>query len=93
MTTTRLDLCRSVSTRLGIPLTDCRGVLEAMLDAWTHRLQEGQSLDLRGWGTLFPTTRCARDNARNPRTGAPAHVPRRRIVRFRAHRSLREGLR
>lgn len=93
MNTRKIDLCREVSHRLHIPLYTCQATLEALLAAWTHRLQAGDPIYLRGWGALFPVTRKGRGGVRNPRTMEPAPpLPRRRVVRYRPYLAVREGL-
>jgi DNA-binding protein HU-beta len=85
---TRSSLCSEVSARLGVPPESCRAALEAFLGAVVASLAQGRPVMLREFGTWSLRQRVARGNVRNPRTGAPASVPARRVVRFVPHQGM-----
>jgi DNA-binding protein HU-beta len=55
-------------------------------------LKKGESITFVGFGTFKTTQRKAR-TARNPQTGAPIKIPKRRVVRFSAGKALKDAVR
>lgn len=91
--TTRDDLCREVSARLGIRKYEAKATLEGFLAVLTRILARGDRAELRGFATFSTRTRRPRGNVRNPRTGDPSRgLPRRRIVRFKPAPDLKRGM-
>lgn len=65
--------------------------LTALFDSMASALQRGQTIEIRGFGSLEPVNRAAK-TARNPRTNDPVHVPPFVGVRFKAFQGLRKAL-
>ena len=66
--------------------------LEAMLDTMTRALKKGDAVTFVGFGTFKTTQRRARV-AKNPRTGDAIKIPKRRVVRFTAGKTLKSAVR
>lgn len=70
---------------------DVDKAVTTVLDEITQALAHDQRVELRGFGAFSARWRDARQ-ARNPRTGDPVSVPRKRAPMFRAGKELRERL-
>jgi nucleoid DNA-binding protein len=65
--------------------------VEAVLAAVKEALRQGETVTLRGVGTWQSRAKQARVG-RNPKTGAPAAIPARRVVRFTAGKVLKHAV-
>lgn len=78
---------RLISTQLAkkyrIPPTTVYKVIQGTLDAIINILAKEGRLELRRFGVFLVKTRKARP-ARNPKTGEPVMIPRRKVVVFKA---------
>ena len=77
---TKQDLIQSVSRSTGIVKNKVR-VVEQFLDIVGESLVEGNSIEIRGFGTFANKVRKARP-VRNPRTGEPVFLKSRTIPTF-----------
>lgn len=75
------QLITHISDETGLPLHQVHLVMDHLLQAATQTLQQGDSLSLRGFGSLRPLRQQDRPG-RNPRTGEPALIPARITVKF-----------
>lgn len=64
-------------------------VLESAMDNIGKTLKKGDTIAFVGFGTFKTSIRKARV-ARNPRTGAPIKIARRRVARFTAGKALKD---
>ena len=62
---------------------DVEKVVDAVLEEIVAALARGDRVELRGFGSFSAKTREGR-MGRNPKTGAPAPIPSRRVVLFKA---------
>ncbi len=62
--------------------------VDSLIDGITKSLKKGDSITFVGFGTFKTSQRKAR-TARNPQTGAPIKIPKRRVVRFTAGKALK----
>ena len=67
---------------------DMDRVVNAVLDAVTGALEDGDRVELRGFGAFSVRRRPARAG-RNPRTGAPVMVKEKHVPFFKAGKELR----
>ena len=66
--------------------------VEPLIDGITRSLKKGDTITFVGFGTFKTSQRKAR-TARNPQTGAPIKIPKRRVVRFTAGKALKDAVR
>jgi DNA-binding protein HU-beta len=66
--------------------------VESLIDGITKSLKKGDAITFVGFGTFKTSQRKAR-TARNPQTGAPIKIPKRRVVRFTAGKALKAAVR
>jgi nucleoid DNA-binding protein len=78
---TKADLVEEVSGKTGLTRTDVAVVVDAFLDAVKKSLENGNNIEIRGFGTFKIKQRKAR-KARNPRTGEEVPVPDRKVPVF-----------
>lgn len=72
--------------------TNASAAVESLIDGITRSLKKGESITFVGFGTFKTSQRKAR-LARNPQTGAPIKIPKRRVVRFSAGKALKTAVR
>jgi len=78
---TKADLVEEVAGKTGLTRTDVAVVVEAFLEAVKKSLENGNNIEIRGFGTFKVKQRKAR-KARNPRTGIEVPVPDRKVPVF-----------
>lgn len=83
----RNDLIAELARRADIPHVRAHKVVDVVLDAIERAVAEGQTLQLRGFGTFSPRERGAVAR-KNPRTGIVTEVPAKRTPVFRAGAEL-----
>jgi DNA-binding protein HU-beta len=66
--------------------------VESLIEGITKSLKKGDTITFVGFGTFKTAQRKAR-TARNPQTGAPIKIPKRRVVRFTAGKALKDAVR
>ncbi|HEU4436134.1 MAG TPA: HU family DNA-binding protein [Verrucomicrobiae bacterium] len=78
---TKADLVERVAEKTGLTRTDVMVVVENFLEQIKKTLEEGNNIEIRGFGTFKVKARKAR-KARNPRTGEEVPVPDRKVPVF-----------
>jgi DNA-binding protein HU-beta len=86
------DLIAKVARDTGATKNSAAAAVESLLDGITRALKKGDPITFVGFGTFKTSLRRARV-ARNPRTGATITIPRRRVVRFTAGKTLKSAVR
>jgi DNA-binding protein HU-beta len=86
------DLIAKIASDTGGTKSNAAAALESLLDGITRALKKGNPITFVGFGTFKTSQRRARV-ARNPRTGAPIKIPKRRVVRFTAGKALKTAVR
>lgn len=86
---TKKDLVERVSQRTGLNQIDTKLVVETFLDAVGKTLQNGQNIEIRGFGR-FKIKKQKAHNARNPRTNEKVFVEERYKPIFEASNKLRD---
>ena len=86
------DLIAKVAKETGSSKAGAAAAVESILDGITKSLKKGDSITFVGFGTFKTSQRKAR-TARNPQTGAAIKIPKRRVVRFTAGKSLKDAVR
>ena len=85
------EIVQRIAQELGCPTARAAAALEAVLTAVKAALQQGEPIRLRRFGTLHIRTTRAR-LGRNPKTGAAAAIPVRRVVRFSAGQRFTQAM-
>jgi DNA-binding protein HU-beta len=83
------DLIAKITKDTGITRVAATGAVESLFDGITRSLKKGESITFVGFGTFSTSQRQARV-ARNPQTGEAVKIPKRRVVRFKAGKALKE---
>jgi nucleoid DNA-binding protein len=86
---TRRKIAEAVfASGVDLSLGECRDMVDATIDEIIVALVSGQKVGISGFGS-FILRRTRERSGRNPKTGAPAKVPSRRLIAFRPSRKLR----
>jgi DNA-binding protein HU-beta len=85
----KAELVQRIAEELGCTTTKAEAAVEAMLSTMKAALQQGEPIILRHFGTFTVRAKRAR-MGRNPKTGADAAIPARRVVRFKAGKPLKQ---
>ena len=86
------DLIAKIASDTGATKSSAAAAVESLLDGITRALKKGDPITFVGFGT-FKTSRRRARVARNPRTGDPIKIPKRRVVRFTAGKALKSAVR
>ena len=86
------DLVAKIAQDTGATKVTAAAALDSLLEGITRALKKGDAITLVGFGTFKTTQRRAR-LARNPRTGVAIRIPKRRVVRFTAGKTLKSAVR
>lgn len=86
------ELIAKIAKDTGSSKTGAAAAVESLLDGITRSLKKGDAITFVGFGTFKTSQRKAR-TARNPQTGVAIKIPKRRVVRFTAGKSLKESVR
>jgi len=89
---TKQDLIVKIAKDTGSSKAGAAAALDSVIDGITRSLKKGDPITFVGFGTFKTAQRKAR-TARNPQTGAAIKIPKRRVVRFSAGKSLKEAVR
>ena len=68
---------------------DTEQAVKIILDAMTASLEQGQRIEIRGFGSFSLSTRAARVG-RSPRSGEQVLIPAKQVPHFKAGKELRE---
>lgn len=87
---TKADLVSEV-VDAGVPRREAEEAVQVVIDSIVGSLQDGEGIELRGFGSFRIRERAARIG-RNPKTGAKVHVPPKRVPYFKPGKALRESV-
>jgi DNA-binding protein HU-beta len=85
------EMVERIAEAMAITTRQADTAVEAILAAVKEALRQGEPVTLRGVGTWQIRAKQARVG-RNPKTGAPAAIPARRVVRFTAGKVLKHAV-
>lgn len=71
---------------------DIQAIIDYFVQEVKKSLENGDTIELRGFGTFEPRLRKGREVARNPKTGELLSVEPHYVAAFRAGQSLKENL-
>lgn len=89
---TKIDIINSIYEKTGFDKHDIQTLLDCFLDETKTNLEEGATIELRGFGTFEPRLRKGRSVARNPKTGELCSVEPHYVAAFRPGKELKEKL-
>jgi integration host factor subunit alpha len=87
---TKSDLVDQIYEKTGHELKDIRSVVDVFLEEVKNALEDGRSVELRGFGTFEIRERKGRKKARNPKTGEIVSVEDHAVVAFRAGKDMKK---
>lgn len=85
-------LAEKIQDITGGTKSEAESCVNAIFDAITGSLKDGNDVSVAGFGVFSAKMRAAR-TARNPRTGEPIQVPAMRVPKFKAAKALKEAVR
>ena len=91
-TITKKDLTRVIAQEVGCGREQALGLISSLFDSMREQLEEGNRIEIRGFGVFAVKHTKPKPAARNPRTGEITPVPARRKVQFKPGKLLRQAL-
>lgn len=85
------ELIDAVASSADLPKAAAGRALDAVIEAITGALKEGDSVSLVGFGVFSVKERAAR-TGRNPQTGQPIDIPAANIPSFKAGKALKDAV-
>ncbi len=85
------DLVASVAEATGLSKQDAAKAIDAVFDAITGALKDGDEVRLVGFGTFAVSERAASEG-RNPRTGEKIQISASKQPKFKAGKGLRDAV-
>jgi len=87
----KAGLADRVHEVVGGSKADAERAVEAMVNAITNTLKNGEEVSIAGLGIFEPKMRAAR-TGRNPRTGESIEIQAMRVPKFRASKTLKDAV-
>jgi DNA-binding protein HU-beta len=87
----KAEIVEKIASDTGLTKVAASAAVESMLESITRSLKRGNSVSFVGFGTFKTSSRKAR-TARNPQTGEAIKIPKRRVARFTAGKSLKAAV-
>lgn len=87
----KADLVSKVSETTDLSKKDVMKVVDAVFDAIAEALQQGEKVQLVGFGNFEIRERSAR-KGRNPQTGEEIDIPASKVPAFKPGKALKEGV-
>ena len=88
---TKFELISKTAEKAGITKAAAERAVNAAIEAVVEALSKGERVIIPGLGVFGVKERKAK-KARNPRTGEEVVIPKRKVVVFRAAKSLKEAV-
>ena len=88
-TLTKADLIEEVLRITELPRKESETIVETIFDSIIQSLQQGQKIEIRGFGSFRTRDRRGRVG-RNPKTGAKVEVPAKKIPFFKPSKELKD---
>ncbi len=85
------DLVAAVANSTDLSKADAAKAVDAVFDAITSSLRNGQEVRLVGFGTFSVVARAASEG-RNPRTGETINIPASKQPKFKAGKGLKDSV-
>lgn len=91
MVQTKEDIVAAIEDRVALKPKDAKLALKAVLDFITESLEDGDTVQIMGFGSFSVTERASR-TGRNPQTGETIEIPARNSVKFKPGSNLRQAV-
>ncbi len=88
---TKADLVEIVAKEAEMTKKDVEHLVEIIFDSIVSTLNNGEKIELRGFGSFRVRERNAR-KGRNPKTGEPVDIPAKRVAYFKPGKDLKESI-
>src|SRR5213596_4253520 len=88
-TLTKADLIEEILRITELPRKESETIVETIFDSIIQSLQQGQKIEIRGFGSFRTRERRGRVG-RNPKTGAKVEVPAKKIPFFKPSKELKD---
>ena len=88
---TKDQFVAKVASKTGQSKAQVNKTVKATLDTITQTLKKGDKITFVGFGT-FSTSKRAKRQGRNPRTGKPITIPATKVAKFKPGKSLRDAV-
>jgi len=88
---TKADLVEIVAREAEMTKKDVEQLVEIIFDSIVSTLNNGDKIELRGFGSFRVRERRAR-KGRNPKTGEPVDIPAKRVAYFKPGKDLKENI-
>lgn len=86
---TKADLVETVANEAEMTKKDAEKLVEIIFDTIVETLNNGEKIELRGFGSFRLRQRNARQG-RNPKTGEMVNIPAKRVAYFKPGKELKE---
>ena len=87
----KAELIAAVAEKAGLSKKDSEAAVTAALDAITAALEDGDKVQLVGFGSFEVKSRAAR-TGRNPKTKEPISIPASKVPVFKAGKALKDAV-
>ncbi|MED3088226.1 HU family DNA-binding protein [Bacillus toyonensis] len=87
----KTELIQKIAMETGLKRPQASLAVDALLESIQHALQNGDNVQLIGFGTFEVRERAAREG-RNPQTGESMTIPASKVPAFKAGKSLKEAV-
>ena len=84
----KAQMVDSIATGAKLTKAKSKVALDSIMTIASKTLSKGQKISLVGFGTFLVYQKAAR-NGRNPQTGKEIRIPARKVVKFKASKSLK----
>ena len=86
---TKSELIEVIADHLKLPAGKAEAIVNCVFDSMVKALENGEGIEIRGFGS-FTVREYRSYEGRNPRTGAPVHVPPKRLPFIKVGKDLKE---
>ena len=87
----KAELITSMAEKSKLTKKDAELALKALIESVEETLEKGEKVQLIGFGTFETRERAAREG-RNPQTGAVIEIPAKKLVKFKATKTLADAV-
>jgi len=86
---TKAELVAKIASEVGLTKSQAEKALDGFISTVSGALSGGDTITLVGFGTFSVAARSAREGM-NPRTGKKIKIPAKKVVKFKAGKTLSE---
>ena len=86
---TRVELTNNIAKALNTTQSEVEDYIATVLDCIKHGIVKDGRVTIRGFGSFITRDKAERDGS-NPKTGEPAVITARRVVKFKAYNPFKQ---